>query len=174
MNKKLAYLVAATVSAAALMAVTALPASAAAGDTTTTFSLTGGSLSVAVAASAALTNGVSGDGSVTGQLGTTTVTDDRGGVAAWNATGASTTFTSLTSSTTSTGVSYTGGAMTPTGTITIASGTATTLTTTPATVAAPTAVSGNNTAAWNPTLTVSLPASAITGAYTGTVTTSVS
>jgi hypothetical protein len=63
--------------------------------------------------------------------------------------------------------------MTTTGTTTIAAGTATTLTSVAAKVAGPTAVTGNNTATWNPTLTVGLPSSALAGNYSGTVNTSV-
>jgi hypothetical protein len=40
-------------------------------------------------------------------------------------------------------------------------------------VAAGTLASGNNTASYTPTLTVSLPATALAGDYEGTVTTSV-
>ena len=175
MNKKL-YAFGVLAGAAALVASTAAPASAAEGDTVATFALAGSTLSITVQPTAALTDGASGVASVTGDLGNVEVTDLRGGIVNWSANASSTAFTSTTGTTTSTstGVSYAGGAMTTTGTITIMPGTATALSGTPAKVAGPTAVVGNNTAQWNPTLTVSLPSSALTGTYTGTVNTSVS
>jgi len=170
MHKKL-YAVGVIVGSAALMASTAMPASAAAGDTTTTFALAGESLSITVQATAALTDGSSGAANVSGPLGLVKVTDLRGGVTVWNASATSTTFTGP--STTSTGVSYRAGAMTTTGNIVILPGVATALSGTSARVAGPTAVVGNNTAQWNPVLTVSLPSDALAGNYTGTVNTSV-
>jgi hypothetical protein len=173
MNKKAFYLAGVAVTATALLSAPTVPASAAAGDTTTTFALTGGALSVSVAATAALTNGNTSSTSVTGQLGPVQVTDARGGTAAWSAFATSTTFTDGAGSV-STGVSYTAGAITTTGTVVILPGTATPLNATAAKIAGPTAVVGNNTASWNPTLTVSLPTDALVGTYTGTIHTSVS
>jgi hypothetical protein len=173
MNKKLGYLAGVMASAAALLVATTLPASAAAGDTTTTFSLAGGALSVSVQANAALTNGNTGSASVSGQLGVVQVTDARGGTATWSAFATSTTFTDGAGSV-STGVSYNAGAITTTGTVVMPPATATALNGTAAKVAGPIAVVGNNTASWNPTLTVSLPTNALVGDYTGVVHTSVS
>jgi hypothetical protein len=173
MSKKPFYLAGITVVAAALLSAPTLPASAAPGDTTTTFALTGGALSVSVAATAALSNGNTSSASVSGQLGTVQVTDARGGTTAWSAFATSTTFTDGAGSV-STGVSYSSGAITTTGTIVILPGTATPLNATAAKVVGPTAVVGNNTASWNPTLTVSLPTDALVGTYTGTIHTSVS
>ncbi len=174
MNKKL-YTFGVLAGAAALMAGTAMPASAAAGDTTTTFALAGSTLSITVQPTAALTNGATGASSVGGPLGLVKVTDLRGGTVNWSANATSTAFTGPgTPASSSTGVSYNAGTMTTTGTITILPGTATTLNATPAKVAGPTMVLGNNTAEWNPVLTVSLPSSALAGDYTGTVNTSVS
>jgi uncharacterized protein with beta-barrel porin domain len=110
--------------------------------------------------------------SATGLLGNTLVTDTRGTTVEWSASAASTTFTTA-GGPASTGVGYTAGAMTVTGDTTIASGTVTALTTDAAKVAGPTAITGNNTAQWNPTLAVALPANALAGDYAGTVTTSV-
>jgi hypothetical protein len=174
MNKKL-YAVGVLAGAAALMASTAMPASAAAGDTTTTFVLSGDGISVAVQANATLTAGKTGAASVSGSLGDVTVTDLRGGTTNWNTSATSTTFTSVngTTTSTSTGVSYNGGSITTSGTSAVPPATAKSLTATPVVVVGPAEVSGNNTATWNPTLTVSLPATALTGTYTGTVNTSV-
>ncbi len=47
------------------------------------------------------------------------------------------------------------------------------MSTTAVSVMAPTAVSGNNTASWTPTLNVTMPAGALADDYSGTVTTSV-
>jgi hypothetical protein len=153
-------------------AVAFLPATAMAADTDTTFTLTGGELTLSVQPTAALTNAVSGTTSVTGNLGAVSVTDARGGTEAWTASGASTAFTGVGGSS-STAVSYTGGTVTETGTITVADGTATTLTGVATSVVAPTSLSGNNTAGWSPTLGVTMPAGALADDYSGTVTTSV-
>ncbi|MCD9625140.1 hypothetical protein [Rhabdothermincola salaria] len=156
--------------ATALVLGVAVPASA--DDTTTTFSLTGGSLTLSVAASAALTNQASGvaANTITGTLGEVLVTDARGGTAGWVTSAASTTFTG-TGLSVSTGVAYTNATVTTTGTSTVAPADGQSITAV-APVATATAVSGNNTAAWNPTLDVSMPAGALAGDYSGTVTTS--
>jgi hypothetical protein len=168
-------LVLASLGAAALVAATALPATAA--DTTATFALAGGALSIAVQPDAALTNGASGAASVSGQLGNVDVTDLRGGTTNWSADGSSTAFTTGTlpnTNPTSTGVTYNTGAVSFTGDSTIVNSGDHALTTAPSKVAGPTSIVGNNTASWNPTLTVALPANALSGNYSGTVTTSVS
>ncbi len=159
------------VSASTVALLTATPAMAAAGDTTTTFALAGGGLSVAVQPNAALTNGSTGATSISGQLGNVTVTDVRGTTAAWNVSATSTTFTTG-SGPTSSAVSYSTGVVTTTGVSAVVAKT-TALSTTPAVVATPTAIVGNNTASWNPTLTVTMPSNALTGDYTGTINTSV-
>lgn len=171
MNKLTKPLVAAATATALVMGF-ALPASAA--DTATTFSLTGGTLSLSVGASAALTSEASGvaANTITGTLGAVSVDDARGGTAGWVTSAASTTFTG-TGLSVSTGVAYTNGTVTGTGTNTVAAVTGQALTTTAAAVATATAVSGSNTASWNPTLDVSMPAGALAGAYSGTVTTSI-
>jgi hypothetical protein len=170
MKMRKPIIVAATV--IALVTGVALPASAA--DTATTFTLTGGTLALSVQGTAALTNGTSGTTAISGSLGAVSVTDDRGGTVNWNVSGASTAFTGAKAGgSSSTAVSYTGGVVTETGTITVADGTAKTLTATAVSVVAPTAVSGNNTASWSPTLGVTMPAGALADTYSGTVTTSI-
>ena len=161
----------AAASASVLVVGLALPASA--DDTTTTFSLTGGTLTLSVGGNAALTDEASGvdANTITGTLGVVTVTDGRGGTAGWVTSAASSTFTG-TGLSVSDGVAYTNGTVTTTGTGSVAAVSAQSLTTTAAAVATATAVSGNNTATWNPTLDVSMPAGALAGAYAGTVTTS--
>jgi hypothetical protein len=147
--------------------------SATAADTTTTFSLTSGSLSVTAPASASLSGAATGSATVSGSLGTISISDLRGGTTAWGLSAASTTFVGPGAGSTSTGVSFNTGASTgSTGTVTPTSTGATSIMTVAA-VAAGTAVSGNNTVSFAPDLTVSLPGTALVGAYTGTVTTSV-
>jgi len=172
MSKNFGYL-AAALGAVALLGATALPASAAdTGDTTATFTLAGGSLDVTVAAGAELTDGAPGAASVSGSLGAVGVSDTRGSTAGWVVSAASTTFVDGATSI-STGVSYNAGAATATtGIITAGTDGATDIAAV-APVADGTAASGNNTASFSPTLTVTLPASALAGDYQGTVTTSI-
>jgi len=159
-----------TASVTALIIGSALPASA--DDTGTTFTLTGGGLTLSVQATAALTDSASGTTAISGSLGAVSVTDERGGTAVWDVSAASTAFTGVLGSS-STAVSYTGGTVTETGTITVADGTSTGMSVTPASVVAPTSLSGNNTASWAPTLNVTMPAGALADDYSGTVTTSI-
>jgi hypothetical protein len=153
-----------------LLAGTTLPASAA--DTTTTFSLTGGTLTLSVSASAGLTGEATGiaANTITGTLGQVLVTDARGLITGWVTSAVSSTFTGSSLSV-SNGVTYTTGDVTKTGLSTV-TGVSAELITAVKPVAAATAAIGNNTASWNPTLDVSMPAGALAGAYTGTVTTS--
>lgn len=154
----------------ALLAVT-MP-SAAADDTAVTFSLSGGALSLSAQPTAALgLKGGSGTTSVSGQLGNSVVTDVRGGITGWSVSAASTAFGDGT--TTATGVSYSSGLPTTTGTVVATSSGAKTLTAVATQVVAGAVVVGNNTATWNPTLTVTLPSSSTAGTYSGTITTSV-
>lgn len=163
-------LAAATITA--LITGVALPASA--DETATTFALTGGSLALSVQATAALTNASTGTTAITGSLGTVSVTDERGGTVTWAVSASSTAFTgAIVGGSSSTAVSYTGGAVAETGTITVADGTATLMSTTAASVVAPSALSGNNTASWAPTVDVTMPAGALADNYSGTVTTSI-
>lgn len=164
--------------AAAFVCATAGPASAA--DTTTTFTTTAGALSIAVPASASLTGGTTiPGGTVSGALGTVTVTDQRGSAAGWTASVYSTTGFTATGSTsiTNAGITYTPGATTGVnapGTPTITPGTpgnpgATAGTALTAYTYANT-TAGGNVVSWNPSLAVAIPVSARTGAsYTGTI-----
>ena len=160
----------AAASAAALVVGLALPATA--DDTPTTFTITGGDLTLTVGASATLTDEASGvdANTITGTLGAVTVTDARGGTAGWVTSAASSTFTGVGLSV-SDDVVYTNGTVTETGTNTVAAASGLSITSDQP-VATATAVSGNNTASWDPTLDVSMPAGALAGDYAGTVTTS--
>ncbi len=160
--------------AAALATGMAMPAFAdTTGDTATTFTLdAAGGLSLTVAADAALVDGSSGDASVSGPLDPVGVTDLRGSIAGWTVSAVSSTF-NYGAVSVSTGVAYDSGTVTHTGQVTAASSGATVDVTTIGAVVAGTEAVGNNTANFTPTLTVSLPSTALAGDYTGTVTTSV-
>lgn len=161
---------------------TSLPAGA--DDTTTTFSLTqAGGLSVSVPASANLGSAATNAGTLTASLGTVTVTDLRGALgASWTATVSTTAFTTgLASAAESIGkanVRYWSGAATATsGVAVLTPGQLTALLAQPLDVSrtafSAAATAGNNSASWNPTVIVSVPASAVVGTYTGTITHSV-
>jgi hypothetical protein len=164
----------------ALLAV-ALPARAA--DTTTTFSLAAGALSISAPASSDLGTGSTGSGTLSAQLGGVTVTDTRGALAGtWTATVSSTDFTTgggTANETIAKGqVTYWSGTATASsGTAVFLPGQATALNAQDLSAArtafSASAIVGNNSASWNPTLTVNVPAAAVAGTYTGTVTHSV-
>lgn len=146
-------------------------------DTTVTFTVTTGALSMTAPVSAALGSGAPGT-TISGALGAVTVTDDRALLeASWTATASSTDWTTggATPAETipATDVGYDPGSITTTGTIT-ATGTPITLANTAAPVVTGTAGVGNNTASWNPDLSVAVPAAAVGGTYTATLAESVS
>jgi hypothetical protein len=157
---------------------TALPAAAApesAGPTTTTFTVTNGALTITTPSSVNLGSGA--PGSVIGPtaLGAVTVNDNRASASAsWTATVSSTDFTAGAQIIPATDATYTTGTVTPTGTITITSDPGLTLTGAAQTVVSGSAGSGDNTAAWNPTIAIAVPVAAVAGLYTGTITHSVS
>ena len=145
-------------------------------DTTVTFAVTSGLLVMTAPTTANLGSGAPGT-TITGALGTTAVTDSRALLAAsWTATASSSAFTTGTATASETipaaDVHYTPGAITTTGTIT-ATGFAITLSGTAQTIVAGTAGVGDNSASWDPTLAVTVPAQAVVGSYTGTLTQSV-
>jgi hypothetical protein len=114
---------------------------------------------------------------ITSAVGTTVVTDNRALLSAsWTATASSTDWTTGAGTPAETiaagAFGYVPGAVTTTGTIT-ATGTTITLSGTAQPVVAGTAGVGNNTATWDPTLSVAVPSAAVVGTYTGTLTQSV-
>jgi hypothetical protein len=177
MAKKRTALVGAVLSVLAF----ALPAHAA--DTTTTFSLAGGSLSISAPASRDLGSGSTGGGTVSAQLGSVTVTDNRGAlVGTWTASVSSTDFTTGGASANETiakgQVTYWSGTATASsGVAVFAPGQASAANAQALSVSrtafSATAIVGNNSASWNPTVTVNVPAAAVAGDYTGTITHSV-
>ena len=171
---------AAALTAAGALAGLAPTAGAAPGDTTATFSITAGGLSISVPASTvALNTGTvnTGASSAAGQLGNVTVTDDRGAlVATWTATVSSTTFTTGTATANETvaldKISYASGlasSTSGTGTFTPQLGVAMNADSTLRFAAKWAAGVGNNSATWNPTLTFTLLSSQVAGTYTGTI-----
>ncbi|MBB4915197.1 hypothetical protein [Streptosporangium saharense] len=166
----------AVAASAALVAALAPPAVAV--DTITTFTLAGGALSITAPANANLGSAGTGAANVSGQLGSVTVTDARGAlVAAWTASVISTSFTTggggAAETIAASDVSYAPGLATSTtglGVFTPGLGGTLGVSRTAYSLAAGT---GNNSATWNPTITVSLPAAAVAGTYTGTITHSV-
>jgi hypothetical protein len=153
------------------------PAPGPSADTTVTFAVTSGALTITAPASANLGSGAPGT-DISGEVGTTTVTDDRALLSAsWNATASATDFTTAARTTAetipATDVDYAPGTITTTGGIT-ATPHDVTLDGEPQTVVAGTAGVGNNSDSLAPALVVSVPASNADGVYTGTLTQSVS
>lgn len=171
-------------SAAALCAgILAVAAPGQAADTTTTFTITAGGLSISAPASKSLGSVATGSSSVSAQLGSVTVTDERGALlGSWTATVSGTDFTTGGATANETiakaNASYWSGAATATsGTATFTpgqanAGAAQTLAASRTAFSASAAV-GNNSATWNPTVTVTIPSAAVSGTYSGTITHSV-
>jgi hypothetical protein len=155
----------------------ATPASAE--DTTTTVTVTAtDGLSITVPGTANIGSGHPGT-TVSGNLGTVTVTDERATLnAAWNATVIATDFTTGGATPAETipniNVSYwSGGATATTGPGTFTPGQATAgdaqIINVPRTAFSHAGVSDNS-AAWNPTIVITIPADKVAGPYQGTVT----
>jgi hypothetical protein len=145
-------------------------------DTTVTFTVSSGALTMTAPDAADL--GTNAPLTViAGALGTVTVTDDRALLAAaWTATASSTDFTTgggtPAETIPATDAGYDPGPITTTGTIT-ATGTPVTLSGDPQPVVIGTAGVGDNTAAWDPIISVAVPAAAVGGLYTATLSQSV-
>ncbi len=158
---------------AALAAVTALPGGAA--DTPTSFTLTGGALSIsAPTGNVSLGTQVSPTSATTisGHLGVVTVTDQRGGATTWVASVIVTAFTPIPAATAipATQVSYSAGTVTESGVTTVLPGTTDLTGVSPVVNGTSTGISS---ASWNPTISVLVPANAPPGVYSGTITHSV-
>ncbi|MER5433700.1 hypothetical protein [Streptomyces sp. NPDC002588] len=154
------------------------PTSASAEDTPVTLEVSGGTLGITVPTgpvNLGSTTVSSSPQTVSSQLGTVTVTDERGGTADWTATANAVDFTGpSTISVSAAGSStYTAPAATVTGTATVTSHNLS-----PMYPAGPVQtaanVSGINTATWNPTIAIRVPANTLVGTYTSTITHSVS
>jgi hypothetical protein len=165
--------------ASAAVTANARASSPAPGDpsTTVTFTVTVGALTMTAPTTTDLGAGAPAS-TISGPLGTTTVTDDRALLtAAWSATASSTSFTTGGGTPAETipasVASYAPGTLTTTGTIT-PTGTTISLSGAAVPVVTGTAGVGDNTASWDPTLSIAVPPAAVGGVYTGTLTQSVS
>lgn len=167
---------------ATALVLTGAPAEA----TSVTFTLSGGSLSVTQPGGpAALTGGalagLAGT-ALTGSLGSTTVTDQRGGVTGWTSTIAQTTAFSNGTTTIPVGntKAWVASPITPTGVAVVTAGTYLTqltglaLTSNAQSFVTASAVVGNNSATFNPSIAVTIPSDATVGDYTGVITQTVS
>jgi len=174
-----------------LALATALPASASAlglsqsaadaqldsSPTTTTFTVNTGALTITVPTSAVLGSGAPGTTIGPTALGVVTVTDNRALLlATWTATVSSTTFVTGAGSAAETipvaDATYVTGTPTHTGLVVVTPTPTLTLAVASQTVVTGAGV-GNNSAAWNPTIAIAVPAAAVTGLYTGTISHSV-
>ncbi|HEY6787628.1 MAG TPA: hypothetical protein VI365_09985, partial [Trebonia sp.] len=145
---------------------------------TATVAVISGTLSISVPGSASLGSAAPG-GTIDAPLGTVAVTDDRGFGAGWTATASSTGFTTGGGTPAETipasNATYTITSLaTATGQATFTNVATVTLSGNPQAVVSATNVTGNTTATWNPMIDVQLPAAAIGGLYTATITHSVS
>lgn len=161
------------------MALHALPASAAtSGGTLATFSVTAGTLSITVSGTASLgsrVNSVAG-GPVSGTLGQVQVLDGRTAAAGstWIATVISSSFVPTPAGTAiaASAIGYTAGSITQVGTATYTAGDPPDMTAVHAAISA-TGITGDNSATWNPTITVMVPGGALVASYVATITHSV-
>ena len=167
--------------ASAAVTVTARTSSLPPGDpaTTITFAVGTGLLTMTAPGAATLGTGSGQPGTIiSGLLGTNVVTDSRALLAAsWTVSVSSSDFTTGAATPAETipvaDVTYDPGTVSTTGNIT-ATPHPITLSHAAQTVVNGTAGVGNNTATWDPALEVSVPAAAVGGAYSGTITDSVS
>ncbi len=144
--------------------------------TPATFTISAGSLALSAPTSSVSlgTQPASGAPSViSGLLGTVSVADDRGGIVGWTASVISTAFTPPAGpAVPASGVSYVAGTITHAGAGTFVPAAAPNLTgVSPVVVAA--GITGVNSASWNPTILVSVPAALAVAVYTATITHSV-
>ncbi len=185
--RPLPVMVVAATSVALSLATATVAQAAGSGTTPVTFTIVGGSGLAITAPSGSVSLGPNGSpsGSLNALLGPVTVTDNRtlqvG--AGWTATVSSTDYTNNDTvpavTVPNSRVSYASNLATTTGTGVFTSGGLLPTTSVPFGASAQTAyqartVVGNNSATWNPTLTVAIPSDAVVGTYGGTVTHSVS
>ncbi len=153
-------------------------ASASPGATSATITITGGALSISVPAAAgnlgSQPDAVCGE-TISGPLGQVQVLDARNAAAGagWVASVISTAFTPAAGpAIAASAVSYNAGAITQVGTATDAANNPPNLTGVSPAVTA-TGITGDNSATWNPTITVTVPGGMAAGVYSATITHSV-
>lgn len=157
----------------------AAPASAAPGDSTATITITGGTLGITVPATAgnlgaARPNTVAA-GTISGALGEVQVNDARSAAAGagWVASAISTAFTPPSGpAIAASAVSYSAGAVVKVGTATYTANDPGSLTGVSPVITA-TGITGDNSATWNPTITVAVPGGMAANVYSATITHSV-
>jgi hypothetical protein len=172
-----------------LAIATALPAAAATSSrsaragsdppTSTSFTVTNGALTISVPISVNLGSGNPGTTIGPTAFGPVTVTDNRASLtASWTATVSSTDFLTGAGTPAETipagDATYTTDAVSTTGKITVTPTPSVILSGSPQTVVAGSAGVGDNSATWDPTITIAVPSAAVAGLYTGTVMHSVS
>jgi hypothetical protein len=179
MRKSLFTLLGISLLAAGTVLPAAAPAMAAGtGSTTTTFSIISGSLTISVPATASLGSVASGATVITALLGNVQVVDARASTAgSWTTTVSSSSFVTGAGTPAETipasDVNYDSGlAIATSGTGTFTRGTPGVLTT-PITAFAASSEVGSTSVTWDPQITVQIPAAAVSGVYTGTITHSV-
>ncbi|WP_204073839.1 hypothetical protein [Planotetraspora phitsanulokensis] len=173
MNMRLKQL--ALIAGSTLALATLTGQSAEAADTTVTFTVTSGALTITAPAGPVSLGSTTAGNSVSGPLGTVRVTDARGGTPTsdWIARVSSTSFVGPSDTIAASAAVYTPGA----GTLLVGNGTLTSGT--PGSLGAQrvamtyTGGTGNSDATWDPTLLIAVPLSVGLGTYTGTVTHSV-
>jgi hypothetical protein len=176
MRRSLRLSVPAAVIAAGALVVPAIvaPATASAVETTITFTVSGGALSITAPLSTNFTSVTAS--AATGTISGVTVTDARLGLAGWIASATNSTPFANTAATPTTiasaSVNYSPGLATPTGVVVIVPGAGGAMGSA-VTAQSATGVVGGNSATWSPTITVNLPANATAGTYTGKITHSV-
>jgi hypothetical protein len=141
-------------------------------DTTVTFAVTSGLLTMTAPTAASLGSGAPGS-TISGALGVVQVTDNRALLnASWTVSASSSNFTTGTGTPAETipvgDATYAPGTVTTTGTISVTPNTIT-LSSSPQAVMSASSGAGDNTAAWNPTESVAVPVAAVTGTYTSTL-----
>ncbi len=162
--------------AGALVLTVTVPASAEA--TTASITVTGGSLTITAPTDAGGLGGqvsAATGGTLSGRLGQVQVVDARSAPAgsSWVASVVSTDFVPTSGpAIPATAVGYTAGTITKAGTAAYLANDPTDLTAVTAAVTA-TEVTGDNTATWNPTISVTVPAGVAAGVYSATITHSV-
>lgn len=167
-----------TTSAGMLLFGGLIPASAAPDDTSATVTVTGGALEISVPTSAGSlgtsANTVDG-GTISGSLGQVQVTDARSAAAGsgWVASVIATAFTPPAGPTiAAANVSYSAGPITKTGTATFTANNPGNLTgASPAVTAS--GITGDNSATWNPTISVHIPGGTVAATYSAVITHSV-
>jgi hypothetical protein len=176
--KNITWMVAAaitTLTVGALSAITASPAQAV--GTAMTLTLTGGALEISAPATADLGSvaAMAAGRVYAAQLGEVVVTDNRAAAAGsgWIASAISTALTPTSGpAIAATYIAYAAGTVATTGTVTTTNNDPSTIIGVSPVVTA-TAITGSNTATWNPTLSITIGGTFVAGVYTGTITHSV-